>query len=232
MISKPEPRAMCSCICDDCRKNDCSDGVFFSAMLTPRAILDHAHAGEPFSLTAKGELLFKSGTVPYSRLLRIPLAKPGRLNKYGAIVVDVIVSHRSPISPTADMDPHFMLSDGISAVGLKVKDAANFKSFSPIFAIEGVSGPKLRFPSPTVEDFRVTSGPATVHNLHFRLEPQRPAECFAHASYDREISLYHQYSRVLHPERGLYIEVYRDDEIEEQFLFSFFKIHAQVESSF
>ena len=47
--------------------------VMVSSTVTPRAIVDHADVGEPFSFTAAGELLFKGGTVEYSRLLRIPL---------------------------------------------------------------------------------------------------------------------------------------------------------------
>ena len=58
------------CTCDGSSKNDCDYRAFYSATLTPRAIIDHAYIGEPYYLTAKGELLFKGGTVPHSRLLR------------------------------------------------------------------------------------------------------------------------------------------------------------------
>ena len=197
-------------------------------MLTPRAILDHAQIGEPYSLTAKGELLFKSGSVKFARLFRISLAKPGRLNKYGTVVVDVMFSHRSPISPTTDMDPYVMLSDGTSSVGFVISDKDNYGNYPPFSAAEGLSGPILHYQSETSGDFRVTSDPATVNTLHFRLEPHRPADCFAHGSYDREVSHYHQYSKTLYPERGLYVDVYRNH-APEQFLFSVFKIRAQVE---
>ena len=226
-----QPRAVCTCE-DSISNKEVNDGVFYNAMLTPRLLLDHAFVGEPYSLTAKGELLFRSCKEIFTRLLRIPLAKPGQLNKSGTIVVDVVVSHRSPISPTADMDTHIMLSDGISSVGFLVHDKGNFRDSPPINAVEGLSGPKLHDTLTTSEQFRVTSDPATVHTLHFLLEPQRAAEGFAHASYDREISDYHRYRKILHPELGLYVEVYRGDDCREQFLFSFFKVKAQVQSLF
>jgi hypothetical protein len=220
---------MGTCSCDyGSSKSDNSDGVFFSAMLTPPAILDIAQVGEKYFLTSKGEIQFKTGAAAHTRLLRIPLAKQGNLDTFRTIVVNVVVSHRSLISPTADMDPYFMLSDGVSSVGMKMHDKDNFRHYSPIVAVEGQSGTRLGSPSQTAEDLRVTSTPATVHYLHFRLEPNRRAQCFAHASYDREISLYHQYSKVLHPERGLFFEVYRDD-TKDQYVFSFFQIHAQAE---
>ena len=146
--------------------------------------------------------------------------------------MDVIFSHRNPISPTTDMDPFITLSDGISSVGFVVFDKSNFGNHAPITAVEGLSGPKMHSPSIIPGHLRVTSEPATVHTLHFRLESQRPAEGFGHASYGSEISVYHQYSRILHPERGLSIEVYRENDLPEQYIFSFFKIRGQVESLF
>lgn len=95
-------------------------------------------------------------------------------------------------------------------------------------AIEGLSGYQLGSPRITSDTIRVHSEPATVHSLHFRLEPQLPASCVARGSYDREVSIYHKYTKTLHPERGLYLEVYRNN-VEEQYIFSFFKIQAHVE---
>jgi hypothetical protein len=190
--------------------------------------MDNANFGEPYVLTSKGELHFRGGRVSYSRLLRIPIAKPGKLSADKAILVDIIYSHRSPLSPTSDMDPRIMLSDGISAVGFHTHDKGNFNNLSPVRSCEGISGPTLRSASCLIESIRVTSNPATVHTLHFRLEPQKTASGIIRGSYDREISLFRQYNKILKPERGLFLEVYRDHNYEE-YIFSFFKVTAQEE---
>ena len=218
-----------ACVCTrESSTTDCSERVFYSSTLTPRAIIDNANIGEPYSLTSKGELLFSSGKVFLSRLLRIPLAKPGKLNEHKVILVDVIYSHRNPVSPTQDMDPRIMLSDGTSAVGFHTHDKDNFGNLSPVRSCEGTSGATLGSMSCPPESIRVTSKPATIHTLHFRLEPQQQASGVFHGSYDREISLYRRYSKILRPERGLYLEVYRHHE-PEQYIFSFIKIIAQEE---
>ena len=216
-----------ACTCESSTL-DCSDGVFYSTTLTPLAILDNANIGEPYTLTSIGELQFGSGTVDLTRLLRIPLAKPGILNEHRVILVDVVYSHRSPISSLTDMDPRIMLSDGISAVGFRTHDKVNFDSDSPVRSCEGSSGPTLGSMSCPAENIRVTSEPATVHTLHFRLEPQKQASGVIRGSYDREVSVFRQYTKILKPERGLVLEVYRHD-APEQYVFSFFKITARVE---
>jgi hypothetical protein len=204
--------------------------VFYSSTLNAGALIDNANFGEPYSLSSKGELQFGSGTVSLSRLLRIPLVKPGILNENGVVLIDVVYSHRNPTSPTADMDTRIMLSDGTSAVGFLTHDQDNFGSLSPVISCEGTSGARLGSQSCSTETIRVTSEPATVHTLHFRLDPHKQASGAIHGSYDRGISLYRQYSKILRPERGLFLEVYRSDK-GEQYIFSFFKITVRAERS-
>ena len=209
----------------DYRTFNCQDGIFYNAMLTPSAILDNAHVGQVYSLTATGEILFGTGTSKSTRLLRIPLAKAGQLNQFQTISVDVTFSHKNPTSPTTDMDLAVFLSDGVSAIGFRSHDKLNFRDHCPLCACEGVSGHKMSALSCNNINKGITSNPATVHTLHFRIDPQRPATA---AGYSNVMSVYHQYSKKLHLERGLYLELYRNDP-GETYILSFIRAQAYAE---
>ena len=205
-----------------CSTPNCQDEIFYNKMLTSSAILDNAHVGEAYSLTVTGEILFDKSTSRSTRLLRIPLAKAGQLNQFQKISVDVTFSHRNPTSPTTDMDLAVFLSDRVSAIGFRSHDKANFPLYCPLCACEGVSGHKMSALSCNNINKGITSNPATVHTLHFRIDPQRPATA---AGYSNVMSVYHQYSKKLHLERGLYLELYRDDP-GDTYMVSFIKAEA------
>ena len=205
-----------------CSTPNCQDGIFYNVVLTPSAILDNAHVEEAYSLTVTGEILFDKSTSRSTRLLRIPLAKAGQLNQFQKISVDVTFSHRNPTSPTTDMDLAVFLSDRVSAIGFRSHDKANFSLYCPLCACEGVSAHKLSALSCNNINKGITSNPATVHTLDFRIDPQRPATA---AGYSNVMSVYHQYSKKLHLERGLYLELYRDDP-GDTYMVSFIKAEA------
>ena len=121
-----------------------------------------------------------------------------------------------------------MISDGVSAVGFETRDKDNFETHSPILSCEGTSGSILsRTCRP--ESIRVSSDPATVHTMHFRLPPREPVSGSCSGSYDRAVSVYLNYTYPLHSERGLYLEVYRNNP-REIYIFSYFRIQIWVEN--
>ncbi len=213
--------------CETARSPD-SSGIIYDAYLNAGVIINNANFGEPYTLNSHGELVFHAGTRQFGRLFRIPLSRPNRLSGHETLLVDVTYSNRSPISPSTDMDPSFMLSDGVSAVGFLTRDKANFPSLSPIVPCDGTSGATVALTC-SERDIRVTSDPATVHSLHFRLQPEQPASGSYSGSYDRGVSVYSNYTNLLYFKRGLYFEVYRNDP-NEQYIFSYFRIQVQAES--
>ncbi|XP_062505835.1 uncharacterized protein LOC134182447 [Corticium candelabrum] len=226
---------LCSCfvngnnVCGERARSTHSTGAIYDAYLNPSAIINNANFGEPYTLNSHGELVFHAGTTLNGRLFRIPLCRPNRLSGSETLLVDVTYSNKNPISPTTDMDPHFMLSDGVKAVGFEIRDKAYFASASPIASCEGTSGTFLATRTCCSENIRVTSDPPTVHSLHFRLQAGQPASGSCSGSYDRGVSVYRNYTDPLYFERGLYFEVYRDSP-SEQYIFSYFRIQVHVES--
>ncbi|XP_062503452.1 uncharacterized protein LOC134180334 [Corticium candelabrum] len=215
-------------VCGEEARSQHSRGTIYDAYLNPDAIINNANFGESYSLNSHGELVFQNGANNRARLFRIPLSRPNRLSGSETLLVDVTYSNRNPISPNSDMDTTVMLSDGVSAVGFLTVDKSNFDTQSPILACEGTSGNTLTRSCPG-DSLRVTSDPATVHSAHFRLPSGQPASGSLSGSYDRGVSVYRNYTDPLHFERGLYLEIYRGDAI-EQFIFSYFRIQVQVES--
>ncbi|XP_062504643.1 uncharacterized protein LOC134181389 [Corticium candelabrum] len=215
-------------VCGEAARSQHSRGTIYDAYLNPAAIINNANFGESYSLNSRGELVFQNGAHTRARLFRIPLSRPNRLSGSETLLVDVTYSNRNPISPNADMDTTVMLTDGVSAVGFLTVDKDNFATQAPLQSCEGTSG-KTVIRSCRSESLRVTSDPAIVHSVRFRLPSGQPVSGSISGSYDRGVSVYRNYTDPLHFERGLYLEIYRDD-VNEQFIFSYFRIQVQVES--
>ena len=202
--------------------------VYFNSLLTPQWLANQAQTYEKFTFSNEA-LLFKDGSVFNHRLIRVRLVKPGLLRDDLRYLVTITLSYVSPISPTTDMDPHVFVSDGVNDIGHDMLDADNYPSLTPLRACEATSSL-----SPTITcvdtDVRVNNyfvSPQVV-NAIYNVGGNQAATGEAYASYDRVISVFHTYTKVLQPSRGLYLDIHRDH-ANEQYLIKFVKVKVEQE---
>lgn len=202
--------------------------VYFNALLTPIWLRDNAQIYEPVTISNEA-LLINNGPVDRNRLIRVRLVKPGVLRDERRYIVTIITSHVSPVSPTTDKDLEVYVSDGANAVGHLILDQANFAADAPIWSCQTVSGP-VSSRTCVRSSVRVStaSKPAEVVTAVHNVGGNQPAAGEAHAAYDRDISVFHTYTKTLRPSRGLYLEVYRDHKA-EKYLIRFIKVKVEEE---
>lgn len=149
----------------------------------------------------------------YNRLMRITLAEPNVLKDCTQYVATVTVSHRSPVSLNADMDLSITVSDDRVAVGFEIADQAHTPTF--MWATEGLSE-QLLDPSLTTyrSQHRHNYEYSPLHTVQVKFGESLSAFGIGKTVSDVSRVAVHQYSKVLKPSMGVYVDIYRNDPYE------------------
>ena len=173
----------------------------FYRLYTPAIIRSRAEFTTSYLNYTTTAITFGRGT-SYRRLFRLPLLPCLSLYRYADIVVRITVGLQSSIRHTSgDSDPKFLISDGIDGIGFEMREEA-----IRCQGIQGLMGKTLASrqilkggaahqSSILPEEFVLTFAPS-----------QRWGTCY-HAVDSGVISLA-SYTRVIHLDRGLWLEVY------------------------
>lgn len=153
--------------------------------------------------------------------------KPGVLRDERRYLVTISTSVVNPRTPSTDMDLAVYVSDGVRSVGHFILDQSNYASGPPIWCCETASG-QTRSETCHQTGVRVSSLPAQVVTGCYNVGGNQPAAGIAHAAYHHEIAVFHAYTSIIRPSRGLYLEVYRDH-VAEQYSIKFFKVRVDEE---
>ena len=163
---------------------------------------------------------FNAGSTTYNRLMRVTLVEPNVLKDSARYVVTATVSHRNPVSVTTDMDLTITVSDDSSAVGYEIADQAN----SPIYmwASEGLCGQILK-PSITTFKSDEQNKYSPLHTVQVKFGGGVRAFGIGKTVSGVNRVAPHQYSKVLKPANGVYVNIYRNDAA-ERYIIDFIEV--------
>ena len=163
------------------------------------------------SLSAGSLISFDAGSTMYNRLMRVTLVEPNVLKDSARYVVTATVSHRNPVSVTTDMDLTIAVSDNSSAVGYEIADQANSPTY--MWANEGLSEQILN-PSVTTFQSDQQNNYSPLHTVQVKFGSGVGAFGIGKTVSGVNRVAPHQYSKVLKPANGVYVDIYRNDAAE------------------
>ena len=150
------------------------------------------------------------------RLIQAELIAPNVLTATDDVVVTLTVAMATVLADSSDHDPIFGISDGTSFVGFQVVDQSNYADHAPCFITEGDITPTT-----FNNRFRDISG-TIVTSRHFSSEIKirlKPADQWGscHTEHDEGTVNIANYQRKLDLTKGLYFEMYRDNDANEKY---------------
>jgi len=181
----------------------------FYKLYTPYDILGNAEFTTEYSQYTSTAIMFDDDTTSGKRIFKLPLIPAGILYSYSDITVIVTVGldneKRDNAKKYYDSDPMFLLSDGETGIGFVVRDELDGSICNGVQAtmgdtrssVVGFSGSSHQYSS-LPEELVLTLKPS-----------QRWGSCFV-AVNSGVISLV-KYTRSIHLDQGLWLEVYRED---------------------
>ena len=164
--------------------------------------------------TTTDQITFYAGSITNEVLLKVPLVSTGELTDDTPLTVEITVANDVSIGERTDSDITYGVSDGTNFIGFFTTDKRNYLDHSPCSGVEATSGDTKtsirRFYTRHLLIPRDSSYPA---QFVFTLKLEKPwGICFI-AQYGFTNTA--NYSRRLTLSRGLYLEVYKQHQIEK-----------------
>ena len=174
---------------------------------------------------------FNKGNTKFHRLMQVTLAEPNTLNDSAQYIATAKISHRNPVSVRTDMDIYVTVSDGVSVVGYVIVDESNRASLAPMGACEGLStGVHFtnlacgygRFPGKTRF--------SPYHTVQVQFSASNTAFGIGETISEVPIIHPHQFSKSLKPARGIFLDLYGDDDPGEIYNIDFIDVKLEKET--
>ena len=177
--------------------------------MTPSWLEAHASYIDSSRTFAADQLTFNAGSIVSAALLKVPIIPAGACRDSTPLTVEITVANDVSIGQGPDSDIRYGVSDGTRFIGFETCDKNNYRSNSPCYGLEGLSGSSLtsiRYESVTPKP----SDPFYPGQFVFTLKlDERWGSCYlAHdggfvrtAGYDSRPML----------SKGLSLEVYKSD---------------------
>ena len=178
------------------------------------------------SLSAGSSISFDAGSTTYNRLMRVTLVEPNVLKDSARYVVTATVSHRNPVSVTTDMDLTIAVSDNSSTVGYEIADQANSPTY--MWASEGLSEQILN-PSTTTFQSDEQNNYSPLHTVQVKFGGGVGAFGIGKTVSGVNRVAPHQYSKVLKPANGVYVDIYRNHAA-ERFIIDLIEVRLEKET--
>ena len=204
------------------------DGDISYMLITPNDVRNKRYGNrtrlyEP--LSAGESISFAAGKRRNNRLIRVTLAEPNVLNKTARYVVTATISHRNPVSVHTDMDLNVVVSDGSSGVGYSFSEQGNSKI---MYAAEGKSQGEI------FAHYLIPSGVtpfkySPLHTVQVKFGGNLKAFGIGKTVSDVNRIGTHQFSKTLNPAKGVYLDLHREDEL-EQFNIEFIEVRLERET--
>ena len=177
----------------------------FHKLYTPPIIVSTAEFTSGYYNYSKTALVFGTGLSNY-RLFKILLIPAGIIPTDPDMYVRIYLGLQNSIRNSHDSDPKFLLSDGKRGIGFELRDDSPWCQ-----GIQGTMGDTLG--SRSTRGGSSHSSPILPEEYVLTLAPtQSWGTCFYAADNGRITVV--TYSQTLHPEEGLWLEVYREDSSE------------------
>ena len=168
-----------------------------------------------------------AGKVSFERLIQTELIAPNILIATDNLVVTLTIAMDTVLADSSDHDPIFGISDGTSFVGFQVMDKGNYVDHTPCLNIEGdvanatltirvrdITGPKV--------SSRLFSSEITI-----QIKPNDQwGSC--HTEHDEGTVNIVNYQHKLDLTKGLYLQMFRDDDLPEQYRIKYIAINVQL----
>ena len=193
----------------------------FFKLYTATTISNEATFTAPFSSATTVALTYNAGGVVNGRLFRLPLM-PADLLESSADIVAVITVGLDKESRTGDNDPRFFLSDGTTGIGFQMQEGIGNRcrgvqaTMGDTLTALGVISGAPHISSILPEEFILT---IKLRRLW--------GSCYN--SVDSGAISPVQYTRTVFPNRGLWLEVYREH-TSETYTFNYIKVELHVEN--
>jgi len=194
--------------------------VPFSKVFTPVDIQEEAIFSSPYSSVTGVALNFATGTSANARLFRIQLIPSDVLLNNADIVVTVTIGLDNG-ARNGDNDPRFFISDTNSGIGFQMREDPN--------------GNRCQAQQATMADILASfvTIPGAIHSSSRFFLPEefiltfKPRERFGscYTSVESGVISPVQYTRTLFLNRGLWLEVYREN-ASEQYTFNYIKVEV------
>ena len=188
--------------------------MIFHQIMTPSWVTAHAsHIDSHHSKTTE-QLTFNAGPTDHAALLKVPMIPAGVLKYAAPLTVKIIVSNDVSIGRASESDITYGVSDGINFVGFHMVDKGNYHGLAPCYRYEGISGTTLterqgsgRLPKPSdsfyPDRFLIT----------LKLDERSWGSCYT--AHDGGFTKTAVYNNRLMPNKGITLEVYKEDKEEK-----------------
>ena len=108
--------------------------------MTPSWLEAHASYIDSSRTITAHQLTFNAGSVNYAALLKVPMIPTGVIRDSFPLTVDITVAHDVSIGQGTDSDIIYGVSDGTRFIGFETCDRENYRTNSPCYGSEGLSG--------------------------------------------------------------------------------------------
>ena len=190
--------------------------------MTPDWLLKHSTITRPFVVQPKYlELLARKAN---ERLIQAELIAPNILTATDNVVVTLTVAMDTALADSGDHDPIFGISDGTSFIGFQAMDKSNFGDHTPCVYIEGDATSSTldvqnRDVTGTLVKSRLFSSEITI-----QIKPNSQwGSC--HTEHDEGLVNIVNYQRKLNFTKGLYLQMYRDDDASEKYRIKYITVN-------
>ena len=197
--------------------------VIYQHTMTPAWLKEHASYLDSSATVTGGELKINAFQPPYAAIIKVPLIPAGVFQDTCPLTVEITVAHNVDIGNNGESDITYGVSDGTRFVGFQTPDRGNYGTHAPCYGMEGLSGEALSSRqrdavTPKPSDGSVYPGQFV---FTFKLD-ERFGSCYtAHdagfvrtAGYDNQLML----------NNGVNLEVYTEDDSDEEVRIKFIKV--------
>lgn len=181
--------------------------VIYQETMTPIWLEAYASYIDSSRTSTSKQLTFNPGSVVNAALLKVPMIPPGSLSSTSRLTVEITVANDVSIGSRTDSDIKYGVSDGNKFVGFFAVDKSNYRSHSPCYGMEGVSGVSL---SPKRYDSSTPKPSDSFYPGQFVITlklDERWGSCYT--THDGGFVRTAGYSNRLMINRGLTLEVYK-----------------------
>ena len=181
--------------------------------MTPTWLEMHASYIDSSRTATSQQLTFNAGTMNAAALLKVPMIPAGVLNADSLLNVELTVANDVSIGGHPfDSDISYGLSDGTTFIGFETVDKKNYLHKAPCYGTEGLSGKNLS----SIRDEPVLPKPSESFypgQYVFTLKlDERWGSCYT--AHDGGFVKTAAYNNRLMLDKGLNLEVYKDDQPE------------------
>ena len=194
--------------------------------MTPEWLYKYSTVTRPF--TAHLEYLEIFPGASNERLIQAELIAPNILTATDSVVVTLTIAMDTVLADSGDHDPIFGVSDGTSFVGFQAMDKTNYGDHTPCVYIEGDAtsntlNVKNRDVTGTLVKSILFSSEITI-----QIKPNSQwGSC--HTEHDEGLVNIVNYQRKLDFTKGLYLQMYRDDDIKEKYRIEYIVANVDLE---